>query len=70
MPIVSTNKMGRKGEIAAHYSVVLNGGGHPRRAPINVTDFFSPFVPTVLGDATSKSEEVDQTEWWTANKVY
>ena len=31
-------------------------------------DSFLLLVPTVLGHATSKNEEIDQTEWWTAKQ--
>jgi len=51
-----------------YWLVVLNDGGYPGRAPKNVAGFFSPLVPVVLGHTTSKSEEVDQTEWWAAKQ--
>ncbi len=35
---------------------------------ILLQDFFAPLVPRVLGHATSKNEEVDQTEWWAAKQ--
>jgi len=62
-----TKWRGNRERLTDHYSrlVVLNDGEDPRRAPINVTGFFSLWVPMVLGHTASKNGRgrPDQ-EWW------